>query len=216
MAFRHALSTSCATAALACAGPAGLAVAQENSFRFELAPYAAYRVGGQFEEEDGGAEFELEESNAQGIILNIRARSNTQWELLYSRQNTQIDTQSLFGNGPSLDLDVEYFHFGGTYLFDGDDIRPFLALTVGLSRFDPQPQEFGVESYLSASIGGGLQFMATRRLGVRVEARAFTTFVESDSDVLCASTGQINLCAIRVDGTTLTQLEARAGLVFRF
>jgi hypothetical protein len=216
MSYRHTFAISGAIAALASVSPVDVATAQDGPFRIELTPYAAYRVGGQFEEQDGDGEFELEDSAAHGLILNIRATANTQWELLYSSQDTEIGTQSLFAGDPVLDVDVEYFHFGGTYLFEGEAVRPFFAMTAGLSRFDPQGPNLSAESDFSASIGGGLQLRATERLGIRLEARAFTTFVDSDSDIFCLSAGGAAACAVRVEGTTLTQLEARAGMVFRF
>ena len=54
--------------------------AQNKQFNFELTPYAAYRLGGQFEEKDGDGQFEFEDSDAQGIMLSGLVRSNTQWE----------------------------------------------------------------------------------------------------------------------------------------
>ena len=192
------------------------ATAQDKLFKFEITPFAAYRIGGQFDEKDGDGQFELNESDAQGIMLNIRANPNGQYELLYARQDTEVDTQALFATDPMLDLDVEYFQFGGTYLFDGENIRPFVAMTFGLTHFDPQPAEFDSETYFSASFGGGVQLNASQRIGVRIEGRVFTTLVESDSDIFCSSTNGVGACLIQVDGTTLTQWEARAGLVFRF
>ena len=216
MALRHITTASWAITSLACVCHADLVAAQDNPFRFELTPFVGYRVGGQFEEEGGDGEFELNESSAQGIILNIRADFNTQWEVLYARQDTDMDTQSLFVSDPILDLDIEYFHFGGTYIFEYGNTRPFVAMTVGLSRFDPQPSDLSAESYFSASIGGGVQLRASKRLGVRIEGRVFTTFVDSDSELFCRSTSGTNICTIRVKGTTLTQWELRAGLVVRF
>lgn len=216
MALRHITTASWAITSLACVCHTGLVAAQDNPFRFELTPFASYRVGGQFEEEGGDGEFELNESSAQGIILNIRVDPNTQWEVLYAHQDTELDTQSLFVSDPILNLDIEYFHFGGTYLFEGENTRPFVAMTVGLSRFDPRLSDLSAESYFSASIGGGVQLRASKRLGVRIEGRVFTTFIDNDSDIFCRSTGGTNFCTIRVEGTTLTQWEFRAGLVVRF
>lgn len=190
--------------------------AQGETFKFEITPFAAYRVGGSFDEKDGDGRVELNDSNAQGIIFNIKANPNGQYELLYARQGTDAITEGFLANDPTIDLDVEYFHFGGTYLFDGDNTRPFLALTLGLSQFDPGIIDSNSESFFSASLGGGVQLNATRRLGVRLEARVFATFVDNDSNIFCASTDGGGGCLIQVDAKTLTQWEARAGLVFRF
>jgi hypothetical protein len=191
-------------------------MAQDKPFKFEITPFVAYRVGGDFEEKDGNGKVELNESNAQGITFNIKANPNGQYEFLYSRQSTDADTKGFLVDDPTIDLDVETFHFGGTYLFDGDKTRPFLAFTLGLTQFDPGLADSGSESFFSASIGGGVQLNATKRLGFRLEARAFTTFVEDDSKIFCESAGGAGGCLIQVDARTLTQWEARAGLVFRF
>lgn len=192
------------------------AMAQQNSFKFEISPFAAYRIGGQFDDKDGAGEFELDESNAQGIILNGFVGPDAQWEFFYANQDTEVDTRGLFVNDPQIDIDVEYYQFGGTYLFDGSNVRPFIAMTLGLTHFDPQPADFRSESFFSASLGGGVQLNASGRLGVRLEARVFTTFLDNDSAIFCGSTDGAGACLIHVDATILTQWEARAGLVFRF
>ncbi len=192
------------------------AFAQDKPFKFEITPFAAYRVGGSFDQMDGDGRVELNDSNAQGFMFNIKANPNGQYEFLYSRQSTDARTEGFLVNDPTIDLDVETFHFGGTYLFDGEKTRPFLALTLGLTQFDPGLTDSNSESFFSASIGGGVQLNATNRLGFRLEARAFTTFVEDDSNIFCVSSGGAGGCVIQVAGRTLTQWEARAGLVFRF
>ncbi len=192
------------------------AAAQDKFFKFEITPFAAYRIGGQFDENIGNGQLELNDSAAQGIMLDVRVNHNGQWELLYAHQETEVDTQGIFVNDPQFDLDVEYFHLGGTYLFDGDTTRPFMVVTLGLSHFDPQLAGLDSENYFSMSIGGGLHLNAGKRFGVRLEGRLFTTFVDTDSNIFCSSVGGAGTCLIQVDGSTVTQWEARVGLVFRF
>jgi hypothetical protein len=173
-------------------------------------------MGGSFDEKDGSGRVELNDSSAAGIIFNVAANPNGQYELLYARQSTDADTQGFLINNPTIDIDVEHFHFGGTYLFDGGNTRPFIALTIGVSQFDPELPGSDSERFFSASFGGGVQVNASRRLGVRLEARAFTTFVDDNSNIFCASIDGAGACLIRVEASTLTQWEARAGFVFRF
>lgn len=190
--------------------------AQENAFRFELTPYAAYRMGGSFDERDGDATLDIRDAAAHGLTLNGKVQPNTQWEVLYARQDTEVDTSDFFASDPVFDVAVDYFHIGGTYLLAGSNIRPFIALTVGVSEFDPEPRELASERFLSASIGGGWQFNAAKRVGLRLEARAFTTFVDSNSNIFCQGGGGTGGCLFTVGADTLTQWEARAGLVVRF
>jgi hypothetical protein len=204
------------TAALSCLA-IGAAVADEREPRFELTPYLGYRIGGEFEQQDGSTRFELDEGHAQGLVFNIAAYDvNTQWQVLYGQQRTNLATQATFDPAARLGLDVEYFHFGGTYLFDGDDTRPFIALTVGVTHFAPTLAGVDSESYFSGAIGGGVQLLQTKRVGVRLEARVFATFVDSDGALFCHSGPQGGACAISIHGTALYQFEASAGVVFRF
>lgn len=191
-------------------------VAQEQSWKFEITPYAAYRMGGSFDEKDGVGRVEINDSSAEGIIFNIAANPNGQYELIYARQRTDADTSGFFPDDPTIDMDVEYVQFGGTYLFDGDYTRPFIALTLGVTQVDPALPDTGSESFASASLGGGIQIRARERLGIRLEARVFTTFVDDDSNIFCVSNDGVGGCLVRVDARTLFQWEARAGLVFRF
>lgn len=192
------------------------ALAQNESFKYEVTPFASYRLGGSFDEKNGDGRIELNDSNAVGFILNIEANPNGQYELTYARQRTDADTSGFFANDPTIDMDVEYFQFGGTYLFDGDSTRPFIALTLGVTQFDPELANTGSESFFSASFGGGVQIRARERLGIRLEARVFTTFVDDDSNIFCGSIDGAGACLIQLDASTLSQWEARAGLVFRF
>jgi hypothetical protein len=133
------LGQALAVAAIGCAA-SGLACAQEaEPRRFELTAYGAYRVGGEFEDENGEDAFELDESDAYGLIFNFPAMNvDTQWQALWARQRTVLETRPGFDADSRLAIDVDYFQFGGTYLFEGAETRPFIALTAGAAHFDPK------------------------------------------------------------------------------
>ena len=202
------------------------AAAQGPPFRFEITPYAAYRVGGELEPQSefedldaNGGGFELHEGNAEGLILDIRTSAgDSQWEVLYAHQGTELETQPSFVGGPTLDIDVSHLQFGGTYLFEdtSDSVAPFIALTAGLARFEPGLDDAEPENYFSWSLGGGVQLRADRRIGVRLEARVFGSLIDDDSALFCVSSPEVNSCAVVVEGDQLYQVEARVGVVARF
>jgi hypothetical protein len=214
-----------ATAAAAAAA-FGRAAAQEPPFRFEVTPYGAYRVGGEFEPQaesnDGAGNaggFELEEGNAEGVILAILTSAGTgQWELLYAHQRTELDTNPSFVGAPTLELDVTQLQLGGAHLFDDDSetLAPFIALTAGLARFEPRLDEADAENYFSWSLGGGVHLRANRRIGVRLEARVFGTLIDDDSALFCVASPTGSSCAVFAEGDQLYQLETRVGVVGRF
>ena len=200
---------------LLCASP-GLFAQDSRPLRFELTPYIGARFGGSFEDEDQNQELEFDDAGSVGLLFNIQASANTEYEFLYSRQETELDTGGLFQNQPLLDINTEYFHVGGTYLHDGDRGRPYIAGTLGLARFDPDPPGFDAENFFSATFGGGFKYRFTERVGVRLEGRAYLTFVDSESDIFCQTGPNANTCAVFVDGDLVVQWEAFAGITFRF
>ena len=192
------------------------AQAEDNDFRFEIAPYIGYRMGGSFDEENGNGSVDINDSNAEGITFNIQANPNGQYEFLYARQSTDASTQGFFVNDPTIGIDIEYFQLGGTYVLDGNRIRPFIALTVGVTEIDPSLADTNSERFFSASFGGGVQMNPRGRLGVRLEARVYSTFTDGESNIFCSSINGAGSCLVQFDSSLVTQWEAKAGLVFRF
>jgi hypothetical protein len=191
-------------------------LAQEQSFGFELTPYGGYRVGGEFEEKDSGLSIDLDESESYGFIFNARHSPITQWEILYSRQETSADASGLGLSDPAPDLTIEYLQGGGTYMWDGEHVRPFLAVTLGATHIDISTDGFDSDTFWSGSLGLGLQIAPNSRVGIRLEVRAFGTLLDSSSDIFCQFGPTNNVCAVRIDGTIMWQVEALAGIVFRF
>ena len=192
------------------------AYAQQNDFKFELTPFAGFSAGGEFEDSTTTASLELDDSAAFGLILNIDESANTQWEILYSLQTTEADTTGLPISGAPLDIDVHYIQGGGTYLFDGNAARPFLAATIGASHFEPGLSGVDSETFFAFSIGTGLQIRPNERFGIRLEARGYGTLLNSESDLFCQSGPAGAMCAVRVEGNLLWQWHAFAGFTFRF
>jgi len=193
------------------------AMGQERKYPFEVTPFVGYRIGGTFEDEDSDAEFELDESSSFGLVMNLRAEDNTQWELVYSHQNTDLDSSGLLSpSDPVLSMDVDYLQLGGTYLWEGDLARPFMVATMGLAHFDPEDSDFNSETYFSFSIGGGWKVFPTKRVGLRLEGRFYGSLIESDSNIFCESISGSSRCLISTSGTILWQWEMMAGAVFRF
>src|SRR5690606_25891802 len=131
-----------------------------------------------------------------GLVLDVAAATpNGYWEAFYGRQSTSLDTQPGFAAGAELDIDIDYLHFGGLYVFDGQRARPFIGLTAGVTRFDPALPGFDAETFASASLGGGIHLRADRRVGVRLEGRVLASLIDSDGDLFCRSEPQLNACA---------------------
>lgn len=192
------------------------AVLQAQEPTAEITAFGAYRFGGTFEEEATEASYELKDSPSFGLILNLRHKDPTQWEILYSQQQTEAEFTGSTPNDPVVDIDLHVLQLGGTYQFDGEVARPYLAFTLGGTHVRTSSAESRSDTFFSGSIGVGMKFLPTSRVGVRVEARAYGTLVSSSTDLFCSTGPDANICAIRLDGTMLSQFETFAGITVRF
>ena len=148
--------------------------------RLEITPYVGYRAGGNWLDIDGDAE--LAGAASYGFILNYRETYKTQWELFYGRQSTEIETRNATLDGSFLELDMDYLHVGGTYVFREDKLAPFLSMSFGVTRLTPDDELLDEETYFSASLGLGLRYELKRNLGLRLEARAMGLVGQAVSD----------------------------------
>jgi opacity protein-like surface antigen len=216
--FTYALPVSF----LACATllAAGVSCAQTTDAseipRFSLTPFGGYMFGGEFRDDEAMLSVDLDDAAHLGLIFDIREGANTQWEIFYSRQQTDADTSGVVPTQPVTDIDIHYLQLGGTYVADGERARPFLAATLGVTRFDPDPLAFDSENFFSFGIGAGWYLQASERLNFRLEARALGTLLRSDSSLFCRTGPDENICALIADGDFFWQFQTSLGVAFRF
>ena len=191
-----------------------LAAAQDSGV--EITPFAGYRMGGSFQEEGSDSEYELRDSSSFGLILNFRHRDPTQWEIFYSQQQTEAEFQGAAPNDPLVDIDIHVLQLGGTYRGEGEKARPYLAATIGGTHIRASSATSSSDTFFSGSIGVGMMIMPNSRVGIRVEARAYGTLVNSDTSLFCSTGPDQNVCAVRIEGSMLTQIETFVGITFRF
>lgn len=182
--------------------------------RFEVTPFIGYRLGGDFDVEGSEADADLDDHTAFGLALNLRLDEVSQYELFYSRQPTRFKADSPVG---ALDIDVDYLHIGGT-LESSEQRRftPYLAGGLGVTRISPDDAAADDETRFSISLAGGVRVPVTARFGVRLEARGYLTFIDTDSAVFCASGSFGGVCSIRANSSAFFQYEVLAGAAFAF
>jgi hypothetical protein len=155
-------------AACAVIGLGSAARAQELK-GVELTPFYGYSFSGGLKDADTGEDFDIDDAACYGGMVDVRVSENKQIEFFLSRQETELQSdEGLFG-GPSLvDLDIDYYHLGGTYILLTDESwQPFVVATVGATRIDPPtpPLRFA-QRLLSLGIGGGVRFLPTENFGL--------------------------------------------------
>jgi len=177
---------------------------------WEIAPFYGYRFGGGFDDldDDDNTDFDLDNAPAYGVLLEFPSGHNTQWQLLYSRQDTELDLGSSLLAPDALDLTIEYFHLGGTYVMDGDRDRPYIGFSFGGTRFSPE-DDYDDEVEFSIALLAGIKYRLTEHVGFRFDARLLGTLTQSDSEFFCAGG-----CVARFEGDGFAQWDFTAGLNF--
>jgi opacity protein-like surface antigen len=181
---------------------------------WEVTPFVGYRMGGDFDVNGVSGGADLQDHGSFGFAVNLAIDGISQYELFYSRQETSFDSLSPIA---PLDLDVEYLHIGGTLIVNEElPIAPYIAGGLGVTRLSPKGGSGSDDSRFSASLAGGVKLPVSSRLTVRLEARGYVTFIDTDSSVFCASGSFGGVCAIRADTDTFVQYELLAGVSFAF
>jgi opacity protein-like surface antigen len=182
----------------------------------ELTAFGGYRLGGTFDVADTGASYEVDDSASFGLIWNHAARGNTQYEVFYSYQDSEAQLNASMLFDPVVDLETHILEIGGTYLWDGGMLQPYLAATVGGTHIKTRARDPESDTFLSGSIGLGFKVAPTSRLGMRLEARAHGVLMQDDTKLFCATGPDINVCGVDIEGNLFSQVELFAGIVLRF
>lgn len=184
---------------------------QRTDSGIQLTPFAGYTIGGEVdarEDTEQETNNRLRESSSYGFVLNWPSKAPTEWELYYNHQDTELAK-----GGPGVKLDT--LQLGGTYLGQGSKhARPFFVATLGGMRIKPEATDN--DYFVSFTLGGGYKFFPTKRIGIRLEARALGTFISSNNSWFCSGGSNGATCAVRTSGNLLIQAQANAGVIIRF
>lgn len=208
-------TTKCLLLLILCAD-ATSALAQEQSPDSSFTAFGAMRTGGSFEEEETGIVYDAKDSAAYGLIWNTRSTGNTEWEVYFSHQPTEVQREDPLLDSPEFDLDIYTLQLGGTYLFDSRGVQSYLVMTLGGTHMKADSEAGDSETYLSGSLGLGLKFMESKRVGFRLEGRAHGVLVRDNSRLFCRTGPDLNACLVEIQGDFFTQFEIMAGITFRF
>ena len=181
--------------------------------KYSVMPFAGYRFGGRFAVADTNSRADAADRVSYGVALDMATDEQTQYELFYSRQSTRLRAPA---PAPS-DTVIEYLHLGGTVLMgDPGHFQPYIIGTLGATRFSPDSPLGRDKIYFSLSLGGGLRIPLNNHLAVRLEARGFATFFNTNGTVFCRSDQAGGVCLIHGSGSAFFQGDALAGLAYTF
>ena len=186
---------------------AGVSLAQGR--HWEVTPFTGYQWGGEAEDEFTGFGLKLAEASNYGLIVDVDIEPPTQLEFFWSHQATELNVK---GGGSLGDMDVDYFHIGGTQQWPRGKVIPFVAGGLGVTYFDPSLAGAGSATRFSMGLGGGVKVMATERIGLRLEARGLATLGDSEGFLFSGNDGTVVVFTRDV----FWQIMVSAGVIVRF
>ena len=187
-------------------------LAQRYGQRFEIAGFAGVRVGGNVSDKGQDRALKIDDGGSFGFLVDFDLDGEAKLELMFSRQPTTLFDKDDDSN-PILDMDVDFFQFGGLYQWNQRPLWPFINATAGFARWAPTSVDIDPEYFLAFSLGAGLKtyFKKPKWLGLRFDARTYMTLLNSGDELFC----DVGEC-ITVKGGILFEFEGTVGLLFAF
>jgi hypothetical protein len=197
------------------AAPVEAQLEEVSQKRFEITPFGGYQWGGSFETNTG--DVHLPPSFSWGAIISFLAHGGSAVELLYSRQDTDVEFNPLVGTTTTLPggFAMNYIQVGGRQEFGhSEKLRPFISGSLGIGILDPKAEQLGSSTRFSWSVGGGARYMfASQKVGIRSDIKLWITPVPSgDYGTWCSYYG----CFVTEGTAWVTQGQWTGGLVFAF
>jgi len=177
----------------------------------EIAPLGGYRFGGDLFEVVTNRPVDLDVAPVVGGIVNVEVGEGAWFEGLFSHQQAHVSVPAgSFGPAIHSHVVVDQWLAGGRQEWGHGRARPFATGLLGLTRYGGQDDN---EIRFAVSGGGGVMLLLQRRLGLRLDGRAFTTVVDADARATVCSPG---ICIVHLNVNLAWQLEFSAGLVVVF
>ena len=182
---------------------------------YELTIFAGQRTSDNFEDDEDLAEgeepFEVDFLNdaSAGAILAWNFDYNRQGELLFSHSQTEFDGDVQLAD---MDISISYLHLGGNVTVSEGKVPIVLSGGLGIAHLAPGDDSLDSETRPSANIGLGARFNIVQDFSLRLDARAYGTFFDSNGAIFCNGGD----CKIRTSSNLWLQGEFTAGLTYRF
>lgn len=177
-----------------------------------ISPFAGYSFGGsEFATTDTDTleqgSLQIAEGGHIGFMAGVTTPDPGNIYFLYSHQESELKTSGNFSSDMLTDLDMDYFHLGGSLFFPQGNFRPYVTTSVGLTHMRPG-DDFSNETKLSMAVGGGIEYQLTGNFSVLADVRAYATFINGSQSLFCTG-GQ---CKWYVQSDVMWQGQANLGV----
>jgi len=188
--------------------------------RFEITPFAGW--ASDIEPDDDPFPFSafalsliLDEESSYGFTGSYSLSERWLLEAGYSRQprKARVEFDETGETFFDADMDLDLIEIGGQRQWKGEVFRPFVGLNLGRANIDSDAFINGTDDAWTASIAAGFRAIWHERIGLRLDARYQTLFLDLDSDgALCSFFS----CSNNPPSTEVSYFEIRGGLIIGF
>ncbi len=189
----------------------------------ELAPIVGFTFNGS-KDLAGPRNDRLDFKNValRGLSLGYINKENGELELSYSRAYSAAEVQLSGGSPPDrFDVRVEQLHLNGLYMFDTGSWQPFFLVGLGATRFIPAAN-LTTTTLFSASIGGGVKWLWTDNIGLRLDGRWTPALALPGTHFFCDEAGSQGCYSMEANSYAsrlyplLSSFEFTSGLILRY
>jgi hypothetical protein len=177
----------------------------------EVIPLAGYRFDNDLFEMAANRPLDVDGAPVVGAAVDVAMGAGLWFEALFTHQQADVAAPRAGPAAPAQSrVVVDQWLVGGRQDFHGYRARPFVSGLLGLTRYGADGDD---EVRFTIGAGGGVDVPLQRRIGLRLDSRVFTTFVDLDARAgVCGGGG----CAIAVNANVVWQIDFTAGLVIVF
>jgi opacity protein-like surface antigen len=184
--------------------------------RKEISVFAGYMFWGSMDAVLGSTpgRLRIKDAPSYGVTFGLPVRPGVMAEFYYLRQPTELSfTPAGTGIRDKLfDMHVAYYQVGGLYEAIRGRARPFGALRLGVTHFNPKDARYGSEWRFSFSLGLGARVFLTENIGIRGQADLLVPVNFYGAGMWCGVGG----CSVGGTATAIAQGSLTGGLVVAF
>ena len=178
----------------------------------EVVPLAGYRFNNDLFEVAANRPIDVDGAPVVGAGVNVTLGNGMWFETLFTRQQADVTAPRSVPAAPGRSrVVVDQVLAGGRQEFGVRAVRPFFTGLLGLTRYGIDGED--AEVRFSIGAGGGIRVPVQRRIGVRLDSRVFSTFVDLDARAAACGPG---LCLVSVDANVVWQFEFTADVIVVF
>jgi hypothetical protein len=189
-----------------------LSLLANSTTAVEITPLSGTQGGGVLTHIASGDTLQLQDTPTHGVIFGWQLNHEQEIELLYSRQQTRLQSNnSAIPQSDLFALDIHTLHLGGTVLSETThQLQGFLSGGLGITRYTPALFAANSETRASLSLGIGAKWMPLKSIGLRLEARGYGSLFNDNTSIFCSGG-----CTLSVSGDLLSQYAIFAGIIIR-